>query len=133
MKRLSIGIFGAGALGSLVGAYLSPHHDVTLYTRPAHAEAIQRDGLKITGINGEETFSVRAVSQLDNDHFDLGIIGVKAYATGNLFADLQRQGVTSQYVASLQNGLKDEFLRERLGSSLVLGCVVNEAARLVQP
>ena len=61
---LKIGIFGAGALGSLIGAYLSKDHDVTLYSRKAHAEAITDKGLLVAGINGRQAVREHNFRQL---------------------------------------------------------------------
>src|SRR5262245_35515569 len=57
-------VFGAGAIGSLYAAKLAAATDVTVVARPAHAEAIARDGLRVEGV---ECFvaRVRATPHLD--------------------------------------------------------------------
>ena len=132
-KSLNIAIFGAGALGSLVGAYLSSHHHVTLYGRPAHMDAIRENGVQISGINGQGQYSPRAVSEIKGEHFDLVILGVKAYDTKNILALLHQQDIAFTYISSLQNGLKDDYLMERFGLERVLGCVIDEAVRIISP
>ncbi len=57
-------VLGAGAIGSVYGAKLSTSNDVTLLARSAHADAINRDGLRITGAD-EGTYRVRAATSLD--------------------------------------------------------------------
>ena len=42
-------VLGAGAIGSVYAAKLAERHQVTLIARPAHAEAIRRNGLRVTG------------------------------------------------------------------------------------
>jgi len=43
-----VAVMGAGAVGSFYGAMLArAGHQVTLIGRPAHVQAIQRDGLKL--------------------------------------------------------------------------------------
>src|SRR5882762_4719096 len=42
-------VLGGGAIGSIYAAKLSQRHPVTLIARSAHAEAITRSGLRITG------------------------------------------------------------------------------------
>ena len=47
-------VMGAGALGSAIGGFLAKAgHTVALAGRPAHMEAIARQGLRITGIWGD--------------------------------------------------------------------------------
>lgn len=47
-------ILGAGGLGSVIGGYLAHTGvEVTLIARPAHVEAIRRNGLRIDGRLGE--------------------------------------------------------------------------------
>ncbi|MEY2405533.1 MAG: 2-dehydropantoate 2-reductase, partial [Acidimicrobiaceae bacterium] len=51
---MNICILGAGGLGSVIGGRLAETGvDVTLVARPAHVDAITRDGLRITGARGE--------------------------------------------------------------------------------
>jgi 2-dehydropantoate 2-reductase len=49
-------VVGAGAIGSLYAAKLSTVADVAVIARPAHAGAINREGLRVTGI---ESFTTR--------------------------------------------------------------------------
>ena len=47
-------VLGAGGLGCVIGGRLAEvGADVTLIARPAHVEAIERDGLQIGGIRGD--------------------------------------------------------------------------------
>lgn len=49
-------VVGAGAIGSLYAAKLAACCDVTVIARPAHVDAINRDGLRVVGA---ETFTAR--------------------------------------------------------------------------
>ncbi len=130
---MKIAIIGAGALGSLVGAYLSPQHQVLLYGRPEHVAAINKEGLHVSGIKGEAIYHLPATTDLRGQHFHLGIIGVKSYDTERVLSDLEQQTVSFDYIASIQNGLKDNLLIDHFGLDHVLGCVVDEAAKIVAP
>ncbi|MGA7872870.1 MAG: Rnase Y domain-containing protein, partial [Candidatus Binatus sp.] len=56
MTDTPILIAGAGAIGSIIGGMLrDAGHDVTLLGRRAHLEAIERGGLRISGLFGERT------------------------------------------------------------------------------
>lgn len=130
---MKIGIFGAGALGSLVGAYLSTEQEVVLYGRKPHVDAINDSGLKITGLGGNKIYNIPATVDLTNQDFDLGIIAVKGYDSGTILSELEKQEVKVDMIASIQNGLKDKALEEKFGKENVLGCVVNEAAEMEAP
>jgi 2-dehydropantoate 2-reductase len=56
-------VLGAGAIGSVYGAFLSSAHDVTLLTRDEHASRINRDGLRITGTL-DRTFRLKAATMI---------------------------------------------------------------------
>lgn len=118
-------VYGAGALGSLVGGLLSRRNDVTLLSRPAHARAIQKSGLKITGL---ENFTARpsAVSSLSPASAralapELIILTVKSYSTQKAAKQIKRLFPGSAPVLSLQNGLGNiETLRGILGRRRVM-------------
>ena len=74
---MTIAIIGAGAIGSVVAAYLAKAGEsVTLIGRKDQVEAIQKNGLRVAGARGEEIFSVRALTQLDQE-YDSVIFAVK--------------------------------------------------------
>ena len=112
LPELNILIAGAGSLGSLLGAYLSEEHKVTLYGRGDHIDAIKKQGLKITGVNGDKRFlDIDATSNLDDLidlNPDIAFIGVKSYDTDKILQSLEN--VNFNLIASLQNGLKDDIL-----------------------
>jgi 2-dehydropantoate 2-reductase len=62
---MNIIVFGAGAIGSLYAAKLSTAHDVTVVARPAHADAINQSGLRLTGLE-RTTCRVPAVTAISS-------------------------------------------------------------------
>lgn len=99
-----IGVMGAGAVGSLVGAILSRHHDVVLVGRRPHMQAIQRRGLRVGGLTRrvahvEAHTSARALSDCD-----IVLLTVKAYDT-LLAARSVAHAAPDALLVSLQNGL----------------------------
>src|SRR5215468_666354 len=58
---MTIIVLGAGAIGTLYGAWLSAANDVTLVTRRDHAERIAADGVHVTGLE-DATYRVRAAT-----------------------------------------------------------------------
>jgi 2-dehydropantoate 2-reductase len=60
---MNVVVLGAGAIGTLYGAWLSASNTVTLIARRAHADAVARDGVRITGLE-EATYRVAAATEL---------------------------------------------------------------------
>ena len=109
---MNILVFGAGAVGSLLGGLVARMgHNVSLVGRAAHLDIVERQGLHITGLWGEyriRTFDVyRAVSEIPETKrdFDLILCTVKAFDTEaavEAFAPLVGPRTA---VLSFQNGL----------------------------
>jgi 2-dehydropantoate 2-reductase len=60
---MRIVVYGAGAVGGVVGARLSQAgHDVTLIARGAHLDAIRAGGLTVRSPSGEQTIDVAAAA-----------------------------------------------------------------------
>jgi 2-dehydropantoate 2-reductase len=63
---MNILVLGAGAIGSLYAAKLSPRHDVTVVARGSHVDAINRDGLRVVGVEALTCRGLRAVTSIDS-------------------------------------------------------------------
>ncbi len=122
---MKIAIIGAGAIGSVVAAYLiKAGQDVVLIGRKEQVETIQKNGLQMRGVRGDETFPVRALTQLDRE-YDLVIFTVKTQ-------DIEEACTHNQtflkkcLVLSSQNGVQSDtilakhFGKQRLYSSIVM-------------
>ncbi len=72
-------VIGAGSIGSLFAGHLAELADVSVLTRRAeHAEALNRDGLRITG-RSDIAATVTATTDPEAlEPFDLGIVATKA-------------------------------------------------------
>lgn len=123
---MKILVFGAGAIGSAFGGFLSGRHDVTLLGRKPHIDAIRRRGLKVTGIWGRHTFRFRElvtdIRSLDRSQpFDLILCAVKSHGTSRAAGLIQKIMTPSTCVVSLQNGLGNiESLCEKIPVKQVL-------------
>jgi 2-dehydropantoate 2-reductase len=75
-------VIGAGAIGSLFAGHLAQVADVSVLTRRRdHAEALEQDGLRVTG-RSDLHARVRATPDPDElEPFDLGIVATKATAS----------------------------------------------------
>ena len=128
-------ILGAGAIGSVYGARLSKHHDVTLIGGAAHVEAIQRDGLTMQGfLSG--VYRLPASTRVDAIAPGTLIL-LTAKVNNNVAAiapivDLLPAGVT---IVCVQNGLYSENLvKELVGDrALVLRAITQVGGVLVRP
>ena len=97
-------VFGAGAMGSLIGGLLAQKHDVTLVARKAHVEAIRKQGLVIHG-RTELRVEPRAVeTAADAYRPDVVLLTVKSYDTETAVRELRPFWQTAT-ILSLQNGL----------------------------
>lgn len=100
-------VAGAGAIGQWLGARLqAARHDVTLLTRPAHAQAVG-DGLVVHGLTSFGA-PLRAVSSLDGlptAGFDAIALTCKAHQTAPLAQQVAPLLSPSGIFVSLQNGL----------------------------
>ncbi|MFC7324994.1 ketopantoate reductase family protein [Halorubrum rutilum] len=122
-------VYGAGALGSLIGGLLARAHDVTLVGRDPHMRRIRGDGLRI---DGEIEARVRPRALTDGTHrgADLALVTTKAYDTDAAARAL----ATGEYdaVCSLQNGLTEERLVAALDPTVLAG-TASYGALLAEP
>jgi len=131
---MRIVIFGAGAIGGLFGAHLVGKHEVTLVCREKHAQVIQKNGLRITGLSDIHA-SPRAVSSVEGlEQPDILIITVKAYDTEQAARDMQPLIGQHTKVLSLQNGLGNlETIGRIVPESNIIGGITSQGAILHEP
>ncbi len=105
---MNIVVFGAGAIGSIYAAQLSERHAVTLVARPAHVDAIARDGLRVVG-REERVCRMRAVTRLDAIAPDtLVLLTTKVNGNREAAAALAPLVQPDTVVLCVQNGLHGE-------------------------
>lgn len=102
---MKIAVFGAGALGSLLGGLLSTKHDVTLIGRRAHVDAINLKGLELSGIVNEVVWPSARTDATGLEPQDIVLVTVKAYDTRKAATYMSPLIGKGTIVASLQNGL----------------------------
>ncbi|MGB2294151.1 MAG: ketopantoate reductase family protein [Candidatus Puniceispirillum sp.] len=134
-KQPKIMIMGAGGMGALFGMILDEGGmDVTLVDHDeAHVAAIQKDGLKISGLGGERTRKMHIVTSPEGIN-DIDIVLVQCKGTSTRVAAESMKHLADQNTVfiSFQNGLGNEdILGEVLGTENVLGGLTSMAgARL---
>ncbi len=123
---------GAGAVGGYVGGHMARAGlDVTLVDPwPDHIEAIKRDGLHLSGTQGDHLVHPRAlhvheVQSLFKEPVDVAFICTKSYdtewATTMIAQYLKPHGV----VVSLQNSINEERIARIVGWGKVAGCIAS--------
>ena len=121
-------IWGAGAIGGSVGAWLKrAGHDVHFVdVVPEHVAAIRTTGLRITG--PVDQFSVVAPAMLPSEvtgSYRRIFLAVKAHHTHAASQALAPFLAPDGYVLSLQNGLCERLIAEVVGRPRVIGAFVN--------
>ncbi|MBL8837379.1 MAG: 2-dehydropantoate 2-reductase [Alphaproteobacteria bacterium] len=129
-------IWGAGAIGGTVGAYLKrAGHDVAFVdVVPEHVAAIRGPGLKIVGPIAE--FAVSAPAFLPAEvtgRFERIFLCVKAHHTADAARALLPRLAEDGYVLSLQNGLNELTIAEIVGARRTIGAFVNFGADYLEP
>ncbi|MFH1100564.1 MAG: 2-dehydropantoate 2-reductase [Methanobacteriota archaeon] len=132
---MKIVVLGAGAIGSLFGAFLSRNNSVVLVGRTRQKTAIRKQGLTISG----KTNLRLQLSVEDSVHDvtiqpDLIILTVKSYDTKQAMDDVRSLITPSTLVLSLQNGLGNlETIEQVVNKEHVFGGVTTHGAFLVRP
>ena len=136
LRDKPITIVGAGAIGGTIGAYLDDAgYDVTLVdSAPEHVGAIRERGLRITGVRGEQTFHPRVIfpEELEGP-LEVVFLCVKGHFTGPAMEQLAPLLAPEGYVLSLQNGLNEALIAERVGPERTVGAFVHFGADLLEP
>ena len=131
-------IWGAGAIGGTVGAFLKrAGNDITFVDiEPEHVAAIRDParGLRITGpgVSALATAPAFTPGELDGvwDHIYLC---VKAQHTEQAARALLPHLSANGYVVSLQNGLCEEIIAAVVGQDRVIGAFINFGADWMRP
>jgi 2-dehydropantoate 2-reductase len=129
-------IWGAGAIGGTLGAYLARGGDaVTMVdTAVEHVDTIARDGLRITGPIDEFTVRVPAFTpQTISGTWDAIILATKAHHTASAVRALRPHLTAGGHVVSAQNGLNELTIAEVVGTDRTVGAFVNFGADYLEP
>jgi len=131
-------VWGSGAIGGTVGAYLKrAGHDVTFVDIvPEHVAAIrdQARGLRITGPIAAFTIAAPAMLPAEVEGTWKRIfLSVKAHHTEEACLALQPHLAEDGYVLSLQNGLCEKIIARIVGPGRTVGAFVNFGADWLKP
>jgi len=153
---MKVAIYGAGAIGGLIGAHLArTGQDVTLIARGPHLAALKEKGLHIHGLSGDFTVHPKATEHaIEAGPQDFVIVALKANAVpgiadklapllgANTAVVMAVNGMPWWYFYGAEGALKDARipavdpegkLWDLVGPERVIGCVVYPAAEVVAP
>jgi 2-dehydropantoate 2-reductase len=128
-------VLGGGAIGSVYAAKLAAQHPVTLIARPAHADAINRDGLLVTG-REPGTYRIHASTGVDNIAAGtLILLTTKVTHSRQAIAPLADKVRDDTVILCVQNGLGSEDIvkEEVAGRCLVLRAITQFGAIYQEP
>jgi 2-dehydropantoate 2-reductase len=126
-------VVGAGSTGGYFGARLArAGRDVTFLVRPARAVQLRSSGLQVISPHGDFKVAPALVtSDHLEKHFDLVLLGVKAYALEQALDDFAPAMDATTMVLPLLNGIRHiELLTQRFGAAAVIGGVCRVATTL---
>lgn len=132
-------IFGAGALGCVVGGFLKKAGvEVTLVGRESMISTIQKDGLFISGIWGShhvKDFEVSThILEEWRGKFDLVVLAVKSYDTEVAIKSISPVLREDTLVCSYQNGLGNvEKIAEYIGMRRTIPARVIFGSKVMKP
>lgn len=127
-------IFGAGAIGGVIGARLFQYqHDVTLIARGPHFAALSRSGLRLE--TPEETVTLRvpvveSPGDLSFDSSDVVLLTVKSQDTKDAFGHLAAVAPPTTTIVCGQNGVENERVALRMFQHVYGMCVMLPATHL---
>lgn len=130
-------VFGAGAIGGVVGARLfESGYEVTLVARGDHLNAIQRDGLRLHDAHGDRRLRIPAVKALEpvSAHLPATVIilAVKSQHSTHAIETLRLAAPSDTPILCAQNGIANERHALRYFSN-VYGAQVLMPATYTQP
>src|SRR5258706_2854549 len=153
---MKICVFGAGAVGGVIGGWLSrAGHDVSVVVRGAHLTAIRKHGLRI--VSGDSESAARVVA--DSDPAQLGpqdyvIVAVKGQSLAGVAAAIGPLLGAKPSVVTAMNGVPWWFfdrlpfgagalrlesldpggaIARAIPTERIVGCVIHLAASPVEP
>lgn len=133
MKRYAI--YGAGSLGTVLGAYIAKNGvEIDLINRNrAHVEALRKHGAVIRG-TVEMTVPVHALLPDEMEgRYDIILLLTKQLQNAMVVSFLRTYLAEDGVIVTLQNGLPEPGIAEIIGEEHTMGCVVEWGATLTAP
>ena len=138
---MKILVVGAGAVGGYFGARLAQAgRDVTFLVRPARAQLLRSEGLRILSPHGDLTLRPQTITAEElRSPFDIIFLSVKAQALDQTIKDMKPAVGPDTMIYPILNGMRHMYaLASSFGNHAILGgvCMVStdldEQGRIVQ-
>jgi 2-dehydropantoate 2-reductase len=130
-------VVGAGAIGGTLAFHLArAGHRVTVVDADAaHVAAIQADGITLErdGATSAQRVALAATPDGGPERVGRVLLAVKAQATPAALDWIAPRLAADGFVVSLQNGLNEQTIAERVGPARTVGAFVNLFADVVGP
>lgn len=131
---MRIAIYGAGSLGTILGAYISRAGvEIELINRnKAHVEALQARGAQVVG-TVQFTQKVVAYTPAEmSGTYDIIFLMTKQQHNAEVVSSLKEYLAEDGVIVTFQNGLPEMQIADIVGEDRVLGCAVAWGATLKQ-
>ena len=128
-------IYGAGSLGTVLGAYITKNGgEIDLINRNrAHVDALNEKGARITGTTNM-TVPVHAITPDEmTGKYDVILLMTKQLNNREVVTRLKDFLTEEGVIVTLQNGLPEPLIAEIVGSSHTMGCTVEWGATMSEP
>ena len=132
---MRIAIYGAGSLGTILGAYISKASvDIELINRnKAHIEALQTLGARVTGtVQFTQTVKAYTPSEMSG-RYDIVFLMTKQQHNTEVVTMLKDFLAEDGVLVTFQNGLPEVQIADIMGEERVLGCTVAWGATMQEP
>lgn len=129
---MRIAIFGAGSLGTVLGAYLTKNGvNIDLFSRnKEHVEGLKKSGAHVTG-KVDFTVPVKAYFPEEMEgEYDLIFLMTKQLENRDVVTMLKSHLKEDGDICTMQNGLPEPLISEIIGEDRTMGCAVAWGATL---
>jgi len=137
-QGVKIAIGGAGAIGSLIGGYLTRAGVEVWFVGQwlDHVSTLKTRGLLLQDPDSTSLIQVKALDISEVNilrDIDILLVCVKSYDTSRFVSVLKPCLSPGGFAVSCQNGINEESIASIIGASFTLGCVIHLGATLVAP
>ena len=133
MKRYAI--YGAGSLGTVLGAYIKKNGGkIEIINRnKAHIDALNKNGSTITGTVNMNVEVHAYTPDKMSGKYDVILLMTKQLQNKEVVTNLKDYLSDDGVIVTLQNGLPEPEIAEIVGENRTMGCTVEWGATLSKP
>lgn len=128
-------IYGAGSLGTILGAYITKNGgNIELINRnKAHIEALKKNGATVTGtVNFKQEVTAYTPDEMSG-MYDIIFLMTKQQQNREVVTSIKKFLADDGVIVTLQNGIPELLISEIVGEQRVLGCTVAWGATMKEP